>query len=204
MRPVWYSIMPTCPTSPLRINKAGYLALGLEWVTQARQWASCLLSLLLRPISIWYGSWLQFSSSYSRSHRSYSFPRTRLVTRPLVEAARWGVTNLLKILGEVLQEKDLRRFLLAFFFYIDGVLTAIYMSSTVASTTFGYTQNELVYLFIALQIAALFGAFALAKPTDRLGPKKILTVVCWSCGLLSRLASVSFRPQNCGLVHSRW
>jgi len=97
-------------------------------------------------------------------------------------AAWWGVTNLLKILGEVLQEKDLRRFLLAFFFYIDGVLTAIYMSSTVATTTFGYTQAELVYLFIALQIAALCGAFALAKPTDFLGPKKILSgvLVMWT------------------------
>ena len=98
------------------------------------------------------------------------------------QAARWGVTNFREILGEVLQERDLRRFLLAFFFYIDGVLTAIYMSSTVASTTFGYTQDELVYLFIALQISALFGAFALAKPTDRLGPKKILSgvLVIWT------------------------
>ena len=97
-------------------------------------------------------------------------------------AARWGVTNFREILGEVLQEKDLRRFLLAFFFYIDGVLTAIYMSNTVASTTFGYTDEERIYLFIALQIAALIGAFALAKPTDRLGPKKILSgvLVMWT------------------------
>ena len=66
------------------------------------------------------------------------------------QAARWGVTNFREILGEVLQERDLRRFLLAFFFYIDGVLTAIYMSSTVAMTTFGYTQNELVFLYLSL------------------------------------------------------
>ncbi len=97
-------------------------------------------------------------------------------------AARWGIANFKQILGEVLQEKDLRRFLLAFFFYIDGVLTAIYMSNTVASTTFGYTDEERIYLFIALQIAALIGAFALAKPTDRLGPKKILSgvLVMWT------------------------
>jgi len=109
-------------------------------------------------------------------------------------AARWGVTNIIQILGEVLQERDLRRFLLAFFFYIDGVLTAIYMSSTVASTTFGYTQNELVYLFIALQIAALIGAFALAKPTDLLGPKKILSGVLVMWTLVA--VSIGFIPTS--------
>ena len=109
-------------------------------------------------------------------------------------AARWGVTNFREILGEVLQEKNLRRFLLAFFFYIDGVLTAIYMSSTVASTTFGYTQDELVYLFIALQIAALFGAFALAKPTDLLGPKKILSGVLVMWTLVA--VSIGFIPTS--------
>ena len=109
-------------------------------------------------------------------------------------AARWGVTNFREILGEVLQEKNLSRFLLAFFFYIDGVLTAIYMSSTVASTTFGYTQDELVYLFIALQIAALFGAFALAKPTDLLGPKKILSGVLVMWTLVA--VSIGFIPTS--------
>ena len=109
-------------------------------------------------------------------------------------AARWGIANFKQILGEVLQEKDLRRFLLAFFFYIDGVLTAIYMSSTVASTTFGYTQDELVYLFIALQISALFGAFALAKPTDLLGPKKILSGVLVMWTLVA--VSIGFIPTS--------
>jgi UMF1 family MFS transporter len=80
-----------------------------------------------------------------------------------------------------MRERELRRFLLAFFFYIDGVLTAIYMSSTLASTTFGFTQNELIYLYLGIQIAALAGAFALARPTDRLGPKKVVSgvLVLW-------------------------
>jgi len=110
------------------------------------------------------------------------FPRDQPSDMSVGQAVKWGVTSFKGILGEVLQEKDLRRFLLAFFFYIDGVLTAIYMSSTVASTTFGYTDNERVYLFIALQIAALIGAFALAKPTDHLGPKKVLSgvLVMWT------------------------
>jgi UMF1 family MFS transporter len=97
-------------------------------------------------------------------------------------AAVWGLTSFKEIVGEVLRQKNLRRFLMAFFFYIDGVLTAIYMSSTVAASTFGYTDTERVYLYIALQIAALIGAFALARPTDRLGPRKVLNgvLVVWT------------------------
>jgi UMF1 family MFS transporter len=91
----------------------------------------------------------------------------------------WGLSSFTELWGEVMREKQLRRFLLAFFFYIDGVLTAIYMSNSLAATTFGFTQTELIYLFIVVQIAALTGAFALAKPTDHFGPKKVITgVLC--------------------------
>ena len=93
------------------------------------------------------------------------------------QAAVWGVTNFRALWGEVMREKQLRRFLIAFFFYIDGVLTAIYMSTSLAATTFGFTQDQLIYLFLMVQIAALTGAFTLAKPTDRFGPKKVITGV---------------------------
>jgi len=97
-------------------------------------------------------------------------------------AAVWGITNLKVIIEEVWREKELRRFLIAYFFYIDGVLTAIYMSSTVASHTFGFSRDELVYMYIALQLSALVGAFAMAKPTDKIGPKKVITgvLVLWT------------------------
>ena len=93
------------------------------------------------------------------------------------QAAIWGLTSFRELWGEVMAQKELRRYLLAYFFYIDGVLTAIYMSSTLASNTFGYEQAELIYLYLAIQIAALIGAFLLAKPTDRVGPKKVVTGV---------------------------
>ena len=104
-------------------------------------------------------------------------PEDRKAEKTVLEAAVWGLTSFRELWGEVLRERELRRFLLAFFFYIDGVLTAIYMSSTLASTTFGFEQTELIYLYIAIQIAALAGAFALARPTDVLGPKKVVSGV---------------------------
>lgn len=96
---------------------------------------------------------------------------------PLGEAARWGVTHFRTIVGEVLAEKELRRFLLAFFFYIDFILTVIVMAGPFAEAEFGFGQQDAIVLFLVVQFSALAGAFALARPTDRFGPKRVLTGV---------------------------
>jgi len=96
-------------------------------------------------------------------------------------AARWGVSNFTTIVSEVWSQTQLRNFLFAFFFYIDGVLTIIVMAGAVATTTFGFDQEGTIVLFLIVQFSALIGAFALARPTDALGPKKVLNgvLVMW-------------------------
>lgn len=99
----------------------------------------------------------------------------------LGEAARWGFTNFRVILAEVWENKELRKFLFAFFFYIDGVLTIIAMAGLVASETFGFEREAVIVLFLVVQFSALFGAFAFSRPTDLLGPKKVLlgVILLW-------------------------
>ena len=86
-----------------------------------------------------------------------------------------------------MREKELRRFLLAFFFYIDGVLTAYVTATTLARTTFGFERNELIMMILGIQFTALIGALALAKPADRIGPKKVLSgvLIMWIAVALS-------------------
>ncbi len=93
------------------------------------------------------------------------------------KAARWGLTNFKTIVGEVWQHRELRNFLIAYFFFIDGVLTIIAMAGTIARETYGFDQTGVIVLFLIVQFSALIGAFSFAKPTDRLGPKKVLTAV---------------------------
>ena len=109
-------------------------------------------------------------------------PPDRPGTKTLTRAATDGITGFRKIVGEVLAERELCRFLLAFFFYIDGVLTVIWFASVFAATTLGFEAQELILLFIIIQLAALTGAFALARPTDRWGAKKVinLTLLLWT------------------------
>ena len=111
----------------------------------------------------------------------FYLPRDRSGGMTVPQAARWGLTNFRVIVREVWQLEDLRNFLIAFFFYIDGVLTIIVSAGNVATETFDFTFNATITLFLVVQISALIGAFALAKPTDRYGPKRILNgvLVLW-------------------------
>jgi UMF1 family MFS transporter len=102
-------------------------------------------------------------------------PRDRPTGMPVVETAAWGVTHFRTIVGEVLALKDMRRFLLAYFFFIDGINTVIVEAGPFAEHTFGFGRREAIWLFLIVQFAALAGAFAMAKPTDSWGPKKVLT-----------------------------
>ena len=96
--------------------------------------------------------------------------------RSFGQAAAEGITNFKHILGDVLRRKNLRRFLLAYFIYIDGVNTTIVVASLFAMTTLGFERPELIQLFLVVQVSALGGAFALAKPTDVWGPKRVITL----------------------------
>lgn len=92
--------------------------------------------------------------------------------RALVE----GVHGFRRITADVWRAPELRRFLLAYFVYIDGINTTTYFSSLFATKTLGFTPQELVMLFLVVQLSALVGALALARPTDRWGPKRVITL----------------------------
>ncbi|MCE5193986.1 MAG: MFS transporter [Nitrospiraceae bacterium] len=83
---------------------------------------------------------------------------------------------------KIWSEKEMRKFLIAYLFYEDGVNTVIVFSSIFAATTLGFNTQELIMLYIFIQVTALTGAFIMAKPVDSWGPKKIVTLslVMWS------------------------
>jgi len=114
-------------------------------------------------------------------------PKDRRGERTVVQAAIEGITGFKRILREVIRERNLRRFLIAFFFYIDGVMTVIVTASLFAEKTLQFERQELIYLFLVTQVSALAGALALAKPTDRWGPKRVisLTLLLWTTIVIS-------------------
>lgn len=112
----------------------------------------------------------------------FGLPKDKKGDRTVLQAANEGCVEFRRLVEDVLKLRDLRRFLLAFFIYIDGVNTTIYFTSIYAKKTLGFKLDELVILVLAVQLSALIGAFALARPTDLWGPKRVvsLTLVLWT------------------------
>lgn len=106
-------------------------------------------------------------------------PPRRLTAR---QAAREGIQETLHTLRAILTVRELRRFLLAYLVYEDGVNTVIYFSAIFAAQTLGFPMAELIVLYIVVQLSALAGAMLWAKPTDAWGPKAVVmaTLVQWS------------------------
>ena len=76
--------------------------------------------------------------------------------------------------------KNLAVFLLAFFFYIEGVNTVIFFSGNYARTTLNFSFIELAVFFIIVQTTAILGAVvfgkaALAGPTWQVRPRHVRT-----------------------------
>ena len=109
-------------------------------------------------------------------------PRDKAASMGVIEAARGGIRESWQTFQEMLRYKQLRRFLFAYFFFEDGVNTVVYFAAPFAQGTLGFTQPEAIRLFLVVQISALAGAFLWARPTDALGPKRVLLIVIvqWS------------------------
>lgn len=101
-------------------------------------------------------------------------PRDRPGTLTLADAVRVGFTRTRATLGRLAGRPALRRFLLAYLFFEDGINTVIYFSSVFAGHTLGFTTAEVIQLYFVVQLSALVGAWLWGRPTDVRGPKFVV------------------------------
>jgi UMF1 family MFS transporter len=170
-------------------EKQGFIS-GLGFgVGYAGSIAGLLIALPLVTRELYDLTWLSVAGFFALFSipTFLGLPKDRPGERTVLRAALEGIMGFRRILREVLREKNLRRFLLAFFFYIDGVMTVIVTASLFAEKTLLFDQQQLIYLFLVTQVSALAGAMALAKPTDRWGPKRVisLTLLLWTTIVIS-------------------
>ena len=77
--------------------------------------------------------------------------------------------------------KNLATFLLAFFFYIEGVNTVIFFAGNYASTTIGFTDFEVLLFFLTVQSTAILGSIIFGIVSDSYGQKKtiVISLLLW-------------------------
>ncbi len=116
----------------------------------------------------------------------------------LAAAMRRGIRDMVGTLDEIVRapgRRALRGFLAAYLLYEDGVNTVVAFAAVFAARTLGFTFAEIVALFMVVQVTALIGAAAWARPTDRSGPKLVVMVTLVQWTAVSVLAS---------LVQTKW
>ncbi len=92
-----------------------------------------------------------------------------------------GFTRVLSTFKHLKSHKNLALFLLAYFFYIEGVNTIIFFSGNYASTTLHFNETDLLIFFASVQTTAIVGSVLLGILADSLGQKKtiIITLAVW-------------------------
>jgi UMF1 family MFS transporter len=100
-------------------------------------------------------------------------------------AAGEGFRRTVRTIREVARMKDLRWFLLSYFFYMDGVNTVIAFASLYASESLGFSDAQVFGMFAMVQVTALVGSLALARRTDTLGPRSVIRgLLVWWIGVV--------------------
>ena len=128
-------------------------------------------------------AWIEVAGQFAL----FSLPALLILPAPrrsgmrVVSAGFDGVRTMRRILKEALAIVPLRRFLGAYFLFIDGVNTVIVFAGLYAFKTLHFDNSELLLLFLVVQAAACFGALLMAKPTDTWGPKAVVmgSLVLW-------------------------
>ena len=118
--------------------------------------------------------------------------RTGSLTFRLV---RVGFERVRTTFREFSRYRNIARFLLAYFLYIDGVNTIIVFSSIFAHETLRLEVGDIVIFFAMVQTSAILGSLLFGVLADHSGHKRTLsvTLVIWIA-----IVAVSY------FIHSRW
>jgi len=108
-------------------------------------------------------------------------PGDRPGTMSLAGAVRVGFVQTRQSLRRILALPTMRRFLLGYLCWEDGINTVVFFSSVFAGHTLGFTTPQVIMLYFVVQLSALLGAWFWGRPTDLKGPKFVLmvTLVQW-------------------------
>jgi len=93
-----------------------------------------------------------------------------------------GYGEFLKVWRAVKQARNIKFFLLSFFFYSAGVQTVLSLASIFADVEMEMAASELIIVILLLQILGLAGAYLFAKLSDRIGNKEglMLMLMLWT------------------------
>ncbi|MFY9610478.1 MAG: MFS transporter [Blastocatellia bacterium] len=110
---------------------------------------------------------------------TFLFLRDRSVKQQIPPGENYltvGFRQLKQTLKHIRRYRELFKLLIAFLVYNDGVVTVIYFASLYASRTIGFTTEEILIMFIAMNVVAAAGALSFGWLADRIGQKRAIFI----------------------------
>ena len=130
--------------------------------------------------------WLAFSVPIWRDvHQTHYKPREEHLFRNTI-------VGLVGTCKKIFHDRRLMMFMLAFFFYIDGVHTIIAMSTSYG-TDLGISSTSLVLALLVTQFVAFPSAIAYGRLAGRFGTKKMLLIAVFAYFLITLFAAFFLR-----------
>ena len=108
-------------------------------------------------------------------------------------SARLAITEIRKTLGQVSRFRTLFIYMIAYFFFIDGINSVTALGGVFGTTVLGITTVDLIITILAIQFVAWPSALAFTRLAKRVGTKSALNVslVGW---VVLCFAALSFAP----------
>lgn len=88
-----------------------------------------------------------------------------------------GYEELMNVWRSFSQNPDLRKYVLAYFFFNMGVQTVMYMAATFGAKELKLPDTKLILTILVIQLVAALGAHGFARLSGRLGNKNVLTIM---------------------------
>jgi MFS transporter, UMF1 family len=125
-------------------------------------------------IFIW---WIGFSQITFRKLPKYTL-RSRVKGASVLMK---GYQELQSVFNQVRKMKQLKIYLIGFFFMTMGLLTVMFMAATYGTKELGLTDKVLIPTIVMIQLVAMFGAWLFADISESVGNIKalIFTIFIW-------------------------
>ncbi|MDC1420054.1 MFS transporter [Euryarchaeota archaeon] len=110
-----------------------------------------------------------------------------------IESAKLAVSEIRKTLGEVDKFRTLFIYMVAYFFFIDGINSVTALGGVFGSTVLGITTVDLIVTILAIQFVAWPSALMFTRLANKIGTKSALNIslVGW---VVLCFAALSFAP----------
>lgn len=111
-------------------------------------------------------------------------PEPQGTEAPISSLIKNGILQSKKTFQALFVKKEypsIARFLVAFFIYNDGILTVIVFAGIFAETILNMNDKDIIIFFATVQTSAIMGSIFFGIITDKIGPKKTITItlVLW-------------------------